>query len=200
MRFVFRLGVLLVVTGGALVAGFAGATGTAHAEVLPTLAEAGEVGSPALPSIDETSTEPQMPQGLFDIPPQVVVDPAPSVEPIPPPPIGSAVATWQGNEELRAFIEAHRATSKSSSAGGATTELPAEVAPAFGGEGAVAPSVTKPVAQRAPFLRTAGGCVGRGVPATAAQVNKSACCAEVLRPACIAPRSNLRLIGTQILG
>jgi len=194
MRSALRLGVLFVVTGAALVAGFAGATGTAHAEVLPRSAEAGEVDSPALPSIDETSTEPQMPEGLFDVPPQVVVDPAPSLEPISPPPIGSAVATWQGNEELGAFAEAHRSTSKSSSGGGTTTELPTEVAPAVGGEGVVAPSVTKPIAHRAPFLRTAGGCVGRGTPANAAQVSK------VLRPACIPPRSNLRLISTQFPG
>ena len=175
-------------------ADFAGPTGIAHAEVSPGDAEAGDIDSPALPSIDETSAEPQMPQGSFDIPPQVVVDPAPSVEPIPPPPIGSAVATWQGNEELRAFAEAHRATSKSSSGTGATTQLPAEVAPAVGGEGAVAPSVSKPTAQRAPFLRTAGGCVARGTSANAAQVSK------VLRPACIPPRSNLRLISTQLPG
>lgn len=197
MRSALRLGVLFVVTGGALVAGFAGPTGTAHAEVLPRVAEAGDVDSPALPSVDETSTEPQMPQGSFDIPPQAVVDPAPPVEPLAPPPTGSAVATWKSTltpEDRKLIEETFRSTSKSSSAGGATTKLPAEVAPAFGGEGAVAPSVTKSVAQRAPFLRTAGGCVGRGTPANAAQVSK------VLRPACIPPRSNLRLISTQLPG
>jgi len=203
MRFVLRLSVLVVVTGAALVAGFAGPSRTAHAEVLPRVAEAGDVDSPALPSVDETSTEPQLPQGSFDIPPHAVIDPAPPVEPLAPPPTGSAVATWNYTltpEDRKLIEETFRSTSKSSSAGGATTERPAQVAPAFGGEGAVAPSVTKPVAQRAPFLRTVGGCVGRGTPANAAHAGMSACCAEVLRPACIAPRSNLRLIGTQLPG
>lgn len=202
MRFVLRLVVLFVATG-ALVVIVAAPTGAAHAEILPRVAEAGDVDSPALPSVDETSTEPQMPQGSFDIPPQVVVDPAPSVEPLAPPPIGSAVATWNYTltpEDRKLIEETFRSTSKSSPVGGATTELPAQVAPEVGGQGAAAPSVIKPIAQRAPFLRTAGGCVGRGTAPSSAQVGKSACCVEVLRPACIAPRSNLRLIAPRLPG
>lgn len=161
---------------------------------------------PALPANDEASTEPQMPEGSFDIPSDVWVEPAPPVEPIGPPPIGDAVATWQGGSlapaDLKALLESVTSTSKTapSSGGiaGATTEPPRM------GVGDGASSVTKTYVKRVPFVRqigafVRGGCVTSGAPAKAGQLRSRACCSDVRRSSCGTTRGNLRLAMTTML-
>lgn len=201
-----RLVALSVATTVTLVVGLAVSTDVAHAETPPTGGVAWRADDPALPANDEASTEPQMPEGSFDIPSDVWVEPAPPVEPIGPPPIGDAVATWQGDslspEDLKALLESVTSTSKSSPSSGGIAGVTTQPPRTGGGDGAS--SVTKTYVKRAPFVRQVGGfvrggCVTSGVPAKAGQLRSRACCSDVRRSSCVTTRGNLRLAMTTML-
>ncbi|MBD8219820.1 hypothetical protein IFU40_14380 [Microbacterium sp. CFBP 13617] len=206
MLSVLRLVALSVATTFTLVVGLAVPTDVAHAETPPTGGVAWRADDPALPANDEASEEPQMPEGSFDVPSDVRVEPAPPVEPIGPPPIGDAVATWQGDSlapaDLKALLESVTSTSKSSPSSGGIAGVTTQ--PPRTGEGDGAYSVTKTYVKRVPFVRQVGGfvrggCVASGVPAKAGQLRSRACCPDVRRSSCVTTRGNLRVAMTTML-
>lgn len=113
--------ILLAVPVVALLIGTASLPGIAHAETLSSDTSTWPDDSPALPANDEAATEPQMPDGSFDIPEQTVVEREPSAAPISPPPIGDAVATWNyslSTADLAKLREFRESRGRSSTSGG----------------------------------------------------------------------------------